>query len=112
LPDKFPEAFRRFEEVVDVRRIASFRQLELAFGSWAGQKWHGTYAQREALAVEARKHGIPIIIERRQFSYGGGTARVTTERKAPTWRHEVVTVKGHSQDRFRDLRTGRFIRKP
>jgi hypothetical protein len=33
--DRFPEAFRRFEEVVDVDRIQSFRQLRLAFAYWA-----------------------------------------------------------------------------
>jgi hypothetical protein len=29
-----------------------------------------------------------------------------------SWRHENVTVKGKSQDRYRDLSTGRFIKKP
>jgi hypothetical protein len=37
--DRFPEAFRRFEEDVDVSKFVSFRQLELAFGNWAGRKW-------------------------------------------------------------------------
>ena len=103
--DRFPEAFSRFEEVVDVRRIESFRQLMLAFASWAGWKWRGTYMQKRALAVEARKLGIPVFIQRKPFAraYGRTTA---------TWRHEVVTVKGKPQNRYRDLRTGRFIRKP
>jgi hypothetical protein len=32
--DRFPEAFRRFEEVVDVDRIESYRQLKLTYASW------------------------------------------------------------------------------
>lgn len=92
--DKFPEAFRRFEEVVDVDRIQSFRHLRSAFASWAGQKWHGTNTQMNALAVEARRIGIPLIIERKR-----------------EWRHEIVLVKGVSQERFRDLKTGRFIKR-
>jgi hypothetical protein len=100
--DKFPEAFERFEEVVDVDRIRSFRQLKLAFGTWAGEKWIPTSRQLEALAVEARKHGIPTFAEeRRVFRF-------------PTisWRHETVVVRGKGQARYRDLRSGRFIKKP
>ena len=103
--DRFPEAFSRFEEVVDVRRIQSFRQLRLAFASWAGWKWHDTYLQTRALAVEAQKLGIPVFIGKRPVSHFHG-------RTAVTWRHEVVTVKGKSQVRYRDLKTGRFIKKP
>jgi hypothetical protein len=40
-----------------------------------------------------------------------GFVRVSQE-KAPSWRHEVVSVKGRSQDRYRDLKKGRFIKKP
>jgi hypothetical protein len=29
-----------------------------------------------------------------------------------TWRHETITVKDKSQNRYRDLQTGRFIKKP
>jgi len=29
-----------------------------------------------------------------------------------TWRYETVTVRGKSQVRYRDLQTGRFIKKP
>ena len=32
-------------------------------------------------------------------------------RHRTSWRHEVLNVRGHSQDRFRDLKTGRFIKK-
>ena len=103
--DRFPEAFSRFEEVVDVNRIKSFRQLMLAFASWAGWKWRGTYMQKRALAVEARKLGIPVFIERRPRA-------IVKKGIALAWRQEVVTVRGKPQVRHRDLRTGRFIKKP
>jgi hypothetical protein len=57
--DRFPEAFRRFEQNVSTRQIKIFNQLTLAFSSWAGSKWRDTSRQNDALAVEARKLGIP-----------------------------------------------------
>jgi hypothetical protein len=85
--DRFPEAFKRFEEVVDVDRIESFRQLHFAFASWSGRKWHDTYMQNRALAVEARKHGIPLEgfftgrVERRVVASGGAVAGRETATK-------------------------------
>ena len=58
--DKFPEAFRRFKQDVPTRQIKTFRQLTLAFGSWAGEKWRGTNRQMDALAVQAKRLGIPL----------------------------------------------------
>ena len=58
MPDKFPEAFRRFEQNVSTRQIKTFEQLTLAFSSWAGLKWKDTSRQNDALAVQARKLGI------------------------------------------------------
>jgi hypothetical protein len=109
--DKFPEAFRRFEQVVDTDKFRTYQQLKLTFESWAGRNWQDTYRQNEALKVEARKHGIPIRVEGRPSVASRGAAHAP-ERAAVTWRHETVTVKGSSQDRYRDLNTGRFIRKP
>jgi hypothetical protein len=56
--DKFPEAFERFKEDVNVHRIQTFTQLESSFSSWAGWKWRGTYKQMEALENEADKLGL------------------------------------------------------
>jgi hypothetical protein len=77
----------------------------LAFASWAGWKWSGTYLQNRALAVEARRLGVPVFVERQPVAifYGKTVAR---------WRHEIVTVKDKSQVRYRDLKTGCFIKKP
>jgi hypothetical protein len=57
--DKFPEAFRRFKEKVDVDNIESWKQLQLAFGSWAGGKWRPTWKQTDALYIQAKRLGIP-----------------------------------------------------
>jgi hypothetical protein len=64
-----------------------------------------------ALKVEAKKLGIPVSVERKPSVAPRGVANVP-ERLAVAWRHEVVTVRGSSQNRYRDLKTGRFIRKP
>lgn len=61
--DKFPEAFERFERDVNVDKIETWKQLKLTFGSWAGDKWVPTGKQLEALAVQARKLGIPVTSE-------------------------------------------------
>jgi hypothetical protein len=60
MPDKFPEAFSRFQQDVPTRQIETFNQLTLAFASWAGQKWRDTSRQLDALAIQARKLGIPV----------------------------------------------------
>jgi len=59
--DKFPAAFHRFEQIVDVSKIETFQQLKLAFQSWAGKKWLDTPKQVEALRVEAVRLGIPEV---------------------------------------------------
>ncbi len=58
MTDKFPEAFNRFKEDVNFKKIRDWKQLELAFGSWAGKKWIPTGRQLDGLTNEARKLGI------------------------------------------------------
>ena len=103
--DRFPEAFHRFEKVVDLRSFRSGRELKYAFSHWAGRRWVDSYAQNVALKREAEKRGfrdarIPMYFRRPQ---------VPAER---TWRRETVTVRGKPQVRHRDLKTGRFIKRP
>jgi hypothetical protein len=57
--DKFPEAFRRFEQKVDTGNIETWKQMQLVFGSWAGRKWRPTWRQTDALYLEAKRLGIP-----------------------------------------------------
>jgi len=110
--DEFPEAFKRFEKRVDVRRIRSFDHLALSFSHWAGKQWRGTSKQIEALKAEARRIGIPVPAERPRRREEAGLRFRREEAEAETWRFEWVTVKGRPQMRYRDLKTGRFIRKP
>jgi hypothetical protein len=106
MTDRFPEAFRRFEEDVDVSKFESFRQLELAFGHWAGQKWIPTYRQLDALRYEARRIGaLRDGFRRRNTIYFPYSPNIS-------WRHETVSVRGRIQHRYRDNRSGRFIKKP
>jgi len=102
--DKFPEAFRRFENVVDVERIRTLRELELAFGSWAGHKWKPTLRQSVALAYEARRLRIPI---RPQVP-----SLFTQKRETPTWRVEYIKVRGTARKIYRNTKTGQFIKTP
>jgi hypothetical protein len=50
---------------------------------------------------EARKIGIPVVGDRRVI-------------RVPSvwWRHETVMVRGKGQTRYRDVKSGRFIKKP
>ena len=105
--DKFADAFKRFEEVVDTRYIHSFTQLKLSFERWAGEKWKDTPKQNEALKHEARKIGIPVREEYKRPKY-----RYVRVPKRCTWTFERITVRGKLQVRYRDKKTGRFIRKP
>jgi len=103
--DRFPEAFERFEQVVDVDRMESYRQLVHAFRYWAGRGWIDSYAQNVALRREAEKRGFKVARIPMHFRRPQVSAR-------RTWRYETVTVRGKPQVRHRDLKTGRFIKKP
>jgi hypothetical protein len=102
---RFPEASRRFEKVVYVGRFENYQQLAYTFSCWAGKRWRDTYKQNLALKREAHKIGLEGEISayyRRQ---------IQTSFQKSTWKRETVTVKGKSQNRSRDLKTGRFIKK-
>jgi hypothetical protein len=103
--DRFPEAFERFEQVVDVRGFRSYRQLAYAFTHWAGRRWIDSYAQNVALRREAEKRGFKVARIPKYFRKPQVSAR-------RTWRYETVTVRGKPQVRHRDLKTGRFVKRP
>lgn len=113
--DKFPEAFERFESDVDVDSLRSYSELLYSFQWWAGEKWRGTTRQWEAFNAEAERLGfdVPSFVREevrgaRSSGYYGSEVR----QKARNYRREVVNVKGKSQNRYRDIKTGRFIKKP
>lgn len=89
-----------------VDRFDNYQQLAYAFSHWAGKRWRDTYKQNLALKREAHRIGlegeIPAYYRRQNPSHFQKT----------TWKHETVMVKGKSQERYRDIKSGRFIRKP
>jgi hypothetical protein len=95
------------EKTVDVGKIDTFKQLVSAFASWAGRTWKSSPKQIDALEREAIRVGIPLEgIRIRHVEKGyrpiAGVA----------WRFETVKVKDREQPRYRDMATGRFIKKP
>ena len=58
MTDRFPEAFSRFEQDVDVEQFDDYRQLAYAFSHWAGKRWRDTYLQNRALKREGKKLGF------------------------------------------------------
>jgi len=57
------------------------------------------------LALEAKRLGIPVHVRRKPFNR-------RDRRTAVTWKLEVIIAKSKLQNRYRDLKTGRFIKKP
>ena len=103
--DRFPEAFRRFEKLVDMRSFKSYRELAYGFSHWANRRWVDSYRQNVALKREAERRGYRVT---KIPAYSKRKPEVSTKR---TWRRETVTVRGRTQNRYRDLRTGRFIKR-
>ena len=110
--DRFSEAFRRFESDVDVSRFQSYHQLTLSFRWWAGERWKGTSRQWEALNREAENLGFNMPYVYREAIPEKRYSEYYTVGERNTWRRETVNIKGAKQARYRDLRTGRFIKKP
>jgi hypothetical protein len=74
--DRFPEAFERFEEDVDVSKFKDYRELALAFSQWAGKRWRDSYKQNLALRKQGRRLGfkdaeLPKYFRRRATSRYG-----------------------------------------
>jgi hypothetical protein len=106
--DKFPEAFERFESDVDIGRFGSYHELTLAFRWWAGERWRGTSRQWEALNIEAENLGfeVPDFVREELGESNSHKGRRVI------WRLEKIALRGGYGTRYRDLRTGRFIKKP
>jgi hypothetical protein len=64
--DKFPEAFERFEEQVDIDQIEGMTELKLVFVEWMGKGWKNTAKQNAALRIEAERYGIAKPRKREQ----------------------------------------------
>ena len=103
--DRFPAAFDRFEKAVDLTSFRSGRELKYAFSHWAGRRWVDSYKQNLALRREAKKRGFKDTKLPRYFKHPQFIVIKTLKR-------ETVTIRGKAQVRFRDIKTGRFIKKP
>jgi len=116
----FEEFFRRFERVVDVDSFESLAELKYAVEHYAGYRWVGSYAQNRALEDCAGRRGfdvtLPAYVKKRDYvryrGYRGGYERSYQPVTHQTWRFETVSVRGKAQQRYRDIKTGRFIKKP
>ena len=120
----FEEYLGRIEKVVDLDDVKSYAQFAAIIQSFSGKRWTGSTAQVIALKEGAERRGfdttLPAYIWKRDYAryyargFGSpsrrGKASVSGIRKA--WQREMVIVRGKSQVRYRDLKTGRFIRKP
>ena len=104
--DKFPEAFRRFEDHVDVGRFESYHQLTLAFRWWAGERWVGSSRQWEALNAESENLGFNVP------DYVREELNDNRRHYRSPWRRETLNLKGRARNVYRDIKTGRFIKKP
>jgi len=67
--ERFQEAFRRFERVVDVDRFDSYRELWYSFRQWAGKRWRNTERQNRALAYNGEQLRLPDIGMPRAFGH-------------------------------------------
>ena len=81
----------------------------MAFRWWAGERWRGTRSQWEALNAEAENLGfeVPDFISE-ELEEG----RVSLYSRRYSWRREFVKISGKAKRIYRDLKTGRFIKKP
>jgi len=109
----FEEAFDRLERYTNARNTRNLRELVIVAEEYFGHKFH-TDRQYEALKEEAKRRGYferwEMMEKQRELPwYAQRQPQVSTTRK---YRRETVTVRGKSQVRYRDLKTGRFIKKP
>lgn len=137
MPDKFPEAFKRYEgkESLKKRGIKTFEELILSFKIWGADKAPLTRKQTKALAIEAKKRGVKDIKVKETF-YNRFYKRISTVFRNPITgsfapkgesrmerkpsgellikekRGETVIERYKKTTLYRDPITGRFTKKP
>ena len=108
----YSEMFARLERQVEMKCCRNYEEVKMTMESWMGSKWRDTSGQLKLVRIECKRLGIPVRLEGKPEApseKGLGFVHVS---QAPSWRHETVTVKGKSQERYRDLQSGRFIQNP
>ena len=118
--DRFPEAFNRYKEVVDIDDLQSASELISSFSYWQG--YNPTSKQIDGLRIESKKRGLGIdwslpkwvkikdyrIYYQSRFKDKG----FVQAEKRRVYVKATFNVRGKPQTRYRDLKTGRFIKKP
>ena len=84
----------------------------LSFRWWAGEKWKGTGRQWEALNTEAENLGFNVPDFYKEAIREKRYSEFNEREKTPTWRKVTISIRGVKSSRFRDLKTGRFVKKP
>lgn len=80
MPDKFPEAFRRFEQQKNIEDIKDFSELLREFGSW--QNYQATDLQKKCLANQVDTKDIIRKWVRQQIKYKYGTRDIFRDKKS------------------------------
>ena len=110
--EAFQEAFDRMERETNSRECETLNELRLVAKSYFGSKWYPTNRQLYALKDEAKRRGYFDRFREKRVSRPWYAKRQPHSYARKKWRHETVTVRGKNQVRYRDLKTGRFIKKP
>jgi hypothetical protein len=110
--EAFQEAFDRMERATNSSECETLKELRLVAKSYFGSKWYPTNRQLYALKDEAKRRGYFEKFREKRVSRPRYSKRQTHSYVKRTWKRETVTVRGKTQVRHRDLRTGRFIKKP
>jgi hypothetical protein len=119
--DKFPEAFNRYEERVDIDDLQSASELISSFSIFQG--YNATSKQIDGLRIESIKRrlgfdwSLPKWVKKKDYRiyYQSRKRYVQVKRIAEKRRVYVkatFNVRGKPQTRYRDVKTGRFIKKP
>lgn len=115
MTDRFPEAFKRFEEEINVSKVNTLDELIDEFKDWGLERAPITNLQRKVLAIEGVKIGIdPVYLSRyfrkeRDISYFTKTGKKVSYHQSAkfieVYRH-VLT------DKSKNIRGGTFSSKP
>jgi hypothetical protein len=110
--EAFQEAFDRMERDTNSLECETLKELRLVAKSYFGSKWYPTNRQLYALKDEAKRRGYFDKFREKIVSRPRYPQRQPHNYVKQIWRHETVTVRGKPQTRYRDIRTGRFIKNP
>lgn len=68
--DRFPEAFRRYEDDVDTSDLDTFPQLLTSFKMWGKERFPATNKQKRALGKEGEERLGIAPLEEQRITYG------------------------------------------